>query len=87
MLLMLFTSLKIDATYAYAADVGTITVDGSTTSYGSFTKLRNDLGRLGNKTVTIEMLTDWDAAKDDQFDDTLIIPSNCTATFNMHGHI
>ncbi|MBR3251597.1 MAG: hypothetical protein IKF80_07790 [Erysipelotrichaceae bacterium] len=55
--------------------------------YDDFEDLVDDLeDDYKNKTVTIEMYTDWDYYKDHQFDERLYIPENCKATLNMHGH-
>lgn len=57
-------------------------------TYTDFDDLIDDLeDDYSGKTVTIEMLTNWDAAEDSDFDERLIIPSNCKATLNMNGYV
>ena len=73
------------------------------TSYTSFEQLCNDLeDNYENKSVTIEMLTDWQDSDEDitkettlidwsykgkQYDFPLYIPKGCNATLNMNGHV
>ena len=66
---------------------GTIgTLNG--TSYSSFKALTNDLeDNCKNKTVTIEMKANWNAANSKEFDRRLVIPEGCKATLNMHGYV
>ena len=70
---------------AYAAgEVGKL----NDTSYTSFSSLVNDLkNNYKNKTVTIQMSDDWDAAKNSVFDKQLVIPGGCRATLDMQGHL
>ena len=63
-------------------------------NYDSFKDLCSDLkSKYENKTVVIEMLTDWITDSGDSwfnpdpFDYRLYIPENCNATLNMNGHI
>ncbi|MBO7697827.1 MAG: hypothetical protein J6S38_02180, partial [Erysipelotrichaceae bacterium] len=61
--------------------------------YDDFEDLCDDLkDDYENRTVVIEMLTDWVVTSHsifytDEFDYRLYIPENCNATLNMHGHI
>ena len=70
---------------AYAAGViGSL----NGTTYDDFDDLIDDLeDDYSGKTVTIEMLANWDADEDGDFNERLIIPSNCKATLNMNGHV
>ena len=54
----LFACLGTGAVDAYAANIGTITVNGSTKTYSDFEKLTDDLAGYKDKTVTIDMLSD-----------------------------
>ena len=54
----LFACLGTGAADAYAANIGTITVGGSTKTYSDFEKLNEDLAGYKDKTVTIDMLGD-----------------------------
>ena len=68
-----------------AADSRIATMDGE--SYWNYNSLVSDLKDKGNKTVTIDMLRDWDYNDDDRFKKPLNVPRKCNLTFNMHGHI
>ena len=71
------------------SDIGAlIDSSGNETKYNDFDKLRDALkDNYKGRSVTIEMYTDWDASKNNDFDERLYIPKNCNATFNMHGHM
>ena len=72
------TKVYADGTIGYLND----------TPYTSFQALTNDLEEnCKNKTVTIEMATNWSAGNDSQYDRKLIIPEGCKATLNMHGYV
>lgn len=65
-----------------AATIGTL--NGK--PYDDFDDLIDDLeDNYKNKAVTIEMLTNWDANVDSDYDERLIIPAGCQATLNMNG--
>ena len=89
MLLALCAFLHVGVAQAYADDIGSITIDGTTKNYSKLEDLANALEGYGDKTLTIDMLADWNASygKEDLFDHRLYIPQNCNVTFNMHGHI
>lgn len=59
--------------------------------YYDFDDLVDDLeDDYEGKDVVIDMLTDWIADSDsffDPFDYRMVIPEDCNATLNMHGHI
>ena len=56
--------------------------------YDDFDDLIDDLeDNYKNKAVTIEMLTNWDANVDSDYDERLIIPAGCQATLNMNGWV
>ncbi len=56
--------------------------------YTDFEDLIDDLeDDYKGKSVTIEMKKNWDANEDSDFNDRVIIPSNCRATLNMHGYV
>ena len=58
------------------------------TVYTSLETLADDLkDDYKGKSVTIEMLCNWNAAGADHFDTRLVIPSECTAVLNMHGYV
>ncbi len=70
-----------------AGVIATVTKDGKTETYWNFKSLVNDVDDYSKKTVTIEMLADWNAAGNDMFDRRLYIPSGSHVTLNMHGHV
>ena len=59
-----FVFLRITALDVYAATIGSITVDGKTTYYSDFEELVQALDDIDRKTVTVDMLADWDAYKE-----------------------
>jgi hypothetical protein len=55
--------------------------------YISFSSLVDDLeDDYENKSVTIEMLTNWNTLSNSDYDQRLIIPSGCYAVLEMHGY-
>ena len=68
-------------------NIGSITMNGSTKTYSSFSDLTSALKKSGGKTLTIDMLCNWDATNDDQYDDYIYIPEDTDVTLNMHGYI
>ena len=71
-----------------ASEIATVKVDGGAAkSYSSLEKLVDDVDDLNKKNIVIDMKSDWNAAKSDDFDRELIIPADSTATFNMHGRV
>ncbi len=89
MILATFTCMK-KVQAEENGDIGTITVDGNTKTYSSLESLAGDLEGYENKTVTIDMLSDWIAIGDKSTvsdrDRRLYIPEKCKCTFNMHGY-
>ena len=73
----------------FAADtIAKVTVNGEgTKSYSSFEKMVSDLSDYEDKSVTIEMLQDWNAAKTKDFNRRIVIPEDSSVTLNMHGHV
>ena len=70
-----------------AENIGEITVDGNTTAYTDYRKLKLALEKLKNKEVTVEMLTDWDDSRSDMtVGERLKIPEGSATTLNMNGH-
>ena len=67
--MMVFTMmpmLPLSMGTVHAADnIGEITVDGNTTTYNDYRKLKQALEKLKNKEITVEMLTDWDDSLSD----------------------
>ncbi|SEF47344.1 Lipase (class 3) [Eubacterium ruminantium] len=56
----------------------------------SIETLNEYISKNKDKTIRIDMLTDWNAAengREDDFDEALIIPSDSFVTLNMHGHV
>lgn len=74
--------------FTYVAQAASVIGSLNGTTYDDFDDLIDDLeDDYSGKTVTIEMLANWDADEDSDFDERLIIPSNCKATLNMNGHV
>ena len=72
---------------AYAAGPTIGKING--TEYDSLPALNDALSALEGKRAIIEMTTDWNAANSGggQYNRHLVIPSDCNATFVMHGHV
>ena len=57
-------------------------------SYTSFEKMLSDLkSNYKDKSVTIEMLCNWNAANSSAYDKRIYLPEGCWATLNMHGFV
>ena len=56
-------------------------------AYDDFDDLIDDLEDMGGQTVTINMNTGWNAEVDSDYNERLIIPSDCKATLNMNGNV
>lgn len=55
--------------------------------YYNFGSLADAIDDQGGKTVTVEMLKDWDKASDKNVKERIIVPRNCSLTLNMNGHM
>lgn len=56
----------------------------------SISTLNSYIKKNKDKTIRIEMVTDWNAAETgrrDDFNKTLVIPSGANVTLDMHGHV
>lgn len=83
-MIIIFTCLPTNSRAVFAASyIGDI--NGIEVS--SMKDLQNRLKQQKNKSATITMYKNWNAADDSQFNTYLTIPENCTAVFNMHGFV
>lgn len=69
----------------HAADTRIAKMNGE--DYWNFGSLASDLDDMGGKSVTIEMLRDWDRQNDENVDERLQVPAGCNLTLNMNGHM
>ena len=56
----------------------------------SISTLNSYINKNKDKTIQLDMLTDWNAAaagRRDDFNETLVIPSGAHITLNMHGYV
>ena len=85
-LVMLFSFIPTDQMDIHAAATTIGKLNG--TPYDDFDELIDHLeDDYENRSVTIEMTTSWNAETDSDYDERLIIPSNCKATLNMNGNV
>ncbi len=87
-MMLTMSSYIAGAPEVYAAESNGVIGTLNGTSYTSFEKLASALkSNYENKSVTIEMKGNWNAAGSDDFDRRLVIPKGCSATLNMHGYV
>ena len=82
---MIFSSLSSGL---YTVEAASVVGSLNGRRYTDFEDMLEDLeDDYAGRSVTIEMLRDWDAGVDSDFDERIIIPSNCRAVLNMNGRV